>query len=523
MHDATPETLEVTGRAVDFLDALEPGDVLLFQGADFLAGLAQLTERRTCYHSAIYVGTGERDGRTEHLLAHNVSMLWWRDLAKLVPGRKGSLNPPDGVDVAKDAVARAAFFEVLARNLVEHHLHNAFDLEPEALLALARQLVEDGGVGVVSIEGYLERRKPEKLYGRDRSQTEVHHVRSVVALRHQRICALSETAAEVAGTVLHRAAGQAAEKASGFNAAELLSVVPDCFDRPGYIEWGVLQALAEERRNRRILAWLFGRRPIRGATLPEAREMIRERLRTIDPTYYFPENKEGPGWICASYVIATYALTEYALRVGHVDGVALVARDGHTEDLSTPRDLWDCTDLTPVAMFVRGPERWRDAPSPTTTSAGGRSAQSSTASTDAIVEPAVFVEHTSDPVERTARITADLDVPAVAGPATPAEAQAFAIQKIEWRWSVAPDKQVRRTQWRITLRSGPRATRDRISEQLRDLQRRAFGNRPSDDATPTRPLVDLRPDAPLAPDAPDAEPEPGPDDPPGGPTPTPSG
>lgn len=504
MRDITPDNLHVTGKAAEFLDELEPGDVLLFQGADFLAGLAQLTERRTCYHSALYLGTAEREGRTVHLLAHNVSMLWWRDLAKLVPGRRGSLNPPDGVDVAKDEVARAAFFEVLARNLVEHHLHDAFGLGPDGLLELARQLVEDGGVGVVSIEGYLDRRKPEKLYGRDRSQSEVHHVRSVVALRHRRVCALSETATEVAGAVLRRAAGEAADEASGFNAAELMSVVPDCFDRPGYLEWWALQALAEERRNRRILAWLFGRRPIRGATLPSAREMIRERLRTIDPTYYFPENKEGPGWICASYVIATYALTEYALRVGHVDGVALVAQDGRTEPLSTPRDLWDCIDLTPVAMFVRGPERWQEEP--LGTSADGREAHESSASTDALVEPAVFVEHTTEPVERTARITADLDVPAVAGPATPAEAQAFAIQKVEWRWSVAPDKQMRRTQWRITLRAGPRATRDRISEQLRALQRRAFGNAPADDASDIRPFVDLRPDAPLAPDAPDDEP-----------------
>lgn len=84
LHDTTPEHLLVTARRPEFFAALRPGDVLLFQGADFLAGLAQLTERRTCYHSALYLGAAPAagDGSTiDHVLAHNVSTLWWRDLA----------------------------------------------------------------------------------------------------------------------------------------------------------------------------------------------------------------------------------------------------------------------------------------------------------------------------------------------------------------------------------------------------------------------------------------------------------
>ncbi|MBL8778681.1 MAG: hypothetical protein JNK12_22315 [Acidimicrobiales bacterium] len=443
MHDATPETLEVTARAGVFLDTLEPGDVLLFQGADFLAGLAQLTERRTCYHSAIYVGTGQRDGRTEHLLAHNVSTLWWRDLARQVPGEGGSLHPGDEVDVVNNKEDRAKFFDVLARNLVEHHLFDRFHRGDDALLQLARQLVEHGGVGVVSIEGYLARRKTEPIFdsaGERTGAKYVHHVRSVLALRHHQL--RTELEVDAAAGELLLAASGTADRASGFNAAELLSVVPQCFDRPGYIEWAGLRLLAEQQRNRKNLARLLRRRLPRGQEPPSALDIVRERLRTIEPAYYFPEVDRGPGWICASYVIATYAAAGMPLDVGHVEGVKMGADDGQQVDLSTPRDLWDCPQLTPHTMFVRGPERWDEGPAarperveePIPVEEPDRGVEVGVGQ----ATPAVFIARATEPLSTTTRISAEVDVPVVAGPSTRDEAIRRALEKLEWRWSTAP-------------------------------------------------------------------------------------
>ncbi|MCB1002974.1 MAG: hypothetical protein KDB35_02195, partial [Acidimicrobiales bacterium] len=226
MRDVTPDRLVVTGRRNDFYQELRPGDVLLFQGADFLAGLAQLTERRTCYHSAIYLGP---DGPLEEggtpVLAHNVSTLWWRDLAADVAEREGegSLHPPLGA-ILEDGPERTAFLEVLARRLVEHGLANPWGENPDQLADRAFQLVARGGVGAVSVDDYLDKCHSERLYGGTTRGEPVHHVRSVVALRHQDLVQpdLDPARREISETALLLAAEATAEDAIGFNAAELL-------------------------------------------------------------------------------------------------------------------------------------------------------------------------------------------------------------------------------------------------------------------------------------------------------------
>ena len=149
---------------------LRPGDVLLFQGADFLAGLAQLTERRTCYHSAIYLGSAPAAGDGpdfDHVLVHNVSTLWWRDLAAEGDPADGTLHPLTSDAIVSDGPDRRAFFEGLAQRLVASHLANPWDESTEELLTRARQLVSVGGVGAVSVDGYLDRCRRERLYGGD--------------------------------------------------------------------------------------------------------------------------------------------------------------------------------------------------------------------------------------------------------------------------------------------------------------------------------------------------------------------
>lgn len=375
--DRTPGTILVTGRRKDFVDALEPGDVLLFQGADFLAGLAQLTERRTAYHSAIYLG--------HRVLAHNVSLLWWWDAARRAPYgyTLQEAKQADGkTAVDRDQHHKDLWVNLAANQLVDLDAHT--HLEPLSGLHgttgrpdHALTLMSGGGVGAITLDSYLDRHDPEWLYGDDERITHhrpVHHVRSVVALRHHRVdLERPETAKEVSDALLAAVVPtalaavvptakktqvaqktQGAQKVQGgFDAAELVSFIPDIADRPGYREWGAIRKAAVKRPTQ--LAWLLGIRPWSNGLRKSAEDIVRERLRTIS---MYPPNPNGMGWICASFVDQVYKEAGLDLRLATVDNVALGPVDAKVP-LSTPRDLYDSDQLTPVALLARGPERWR--------------------------------------------------------------------------------------------------------------------------------------------------------------------
>lgn len=353
--DRTPGTILVTGRRQAFVDALEPGDVLLFQGADFLAGLAQLTERRTAYHSAIYLG--------HRVLAHNVSLLWWWDAATRAPDGY-TLQEAKQAD-GKTPVDRPKHHEDLKENLAANQLVDlAGHTELETLSGLhgtdgrpahALTLMSGGGVGAITLDSYLDRHDPEWLYGDDEQITHhrpVHHVRSVVALRHHKVdLERPETARQVSRMILDVVVATAHQAQGGFDAAELVSFIPDIADRPGYREWGAIRKAAVKRPTQ--LAWLLGIRPWSNGIRKSAEKIVRERLSTIS---MYPPNAAGMGWICASFVDQVYKRAELPLRLDTVKNVHL----GPTKvPLSTPRDLYDCDRLTPIALLARGPERWR--------------------------------------------------------------------------------------------------------------------------------------------------------------------
>ena len=135
------------------------------------------------------------------------------------------------------------------------------------------------------------------------------------------------------------------------------------------------------------------------------------------------------------------------------------ADDGAEVNLSTPRDLWDCRQLTPHTMFVRGPERWEDTPSaaaPTQTHTPVRSP-----SVDVEGDPAVFIARDTDALTPTARIDADLEVPVIAGPSTSDEAMRRALEKLEWRWSTPPPPGSPEHKRRLLLRLVPETRRRR--------------------------------------------------------------
>ena len=369
--DRTPGTILVTGRRKDFVDALEPGDVLLFQGADFLAGLAQLTERRTAYHSAIYLG--------HRVLAHNVSLLWWRDAVTRAPHgctlqEAMQDDPAGGQDAPQIPVDRRQHRRDLKKNLAANQLvdlaghtelHTLSGLHGTSdLYTHAGTLMRGGGVGAITLDSYLDRHDPEWLYGDDERITHnrpVHHVRSVVALRHHRVdLERPETAKEVSDALLAAVvptAGQtqgAQTVQGGFDAAELVSFIPDIADRPGYREWAKVRERVKEREFE--LALLFGMKPKRpDGCLKSAKDIVRERLGTIS---MYPPNDDGVGWICASFVDQVYKEADLDLDLATVDNVELGPVDEKVP-LSTPRDLYDSDQLTPVALLARGPERWR--------------------------------------------------------------------------------------------------------------------------------------------------------------------
>ncbi len=429
MRDTTPDHLLVTGSREDFFEALRPGDVLLFQGADFLAGLAQLTERRTCYHSALYLGAWPRESGdgVEHLLAHNVSTLWWRDLAREVPGVPGGLNLIEGLAGGE---SRAKLFEQLYDSLARNHLRNPFELDDTALRQQARNLIDRGGVGVVTVDGYLDRAHPERLYSeRENTDHPVHHVRSVVALRHHDLVHADDDPLGLRASLLAAAASKA-QDATGFSSAELLAAVPECLDRPGYSEWNLLSGLAEAPENRKRLAKLFGLSR-QGRRAPEARVLLRQRLAKIDPSGYFYFNvDEAPGWICASYVIATYAAAGLPLDVGSIEDVQLRSPDGPVS-LSTPRDLWDCYDLDAVALFARGPERW------TRTGTAGPDEIAADDGEEVSGETVVFVDESGTLAGQTIEVTPGVVVPVIS-PSTDEEREQLRRNALDWRWRPSP-------------------------------------------------------------------------------------
>lgn len=442
LRDITPDDLHVSARRDEFFAEVHRGDVLLFQGADFLAGLAQLTERRTCYHSAIYLGAAPAAGDgpdVEHVLVHNVSTLWWRDLAAEGDPADGTLHPRTIEVILSDGPERRAFFDRLARHLVESHLANPWDESPEELLARARQLISVGGVGAVSVDGYLDRCRRERLYGGDTRGEGVHHVRSLVALRHLHLTDpdMDPTMREVSENMVALAAEETAHHATGFNAAELLSVVPECIDRPGYLEWSQLLDLGDQPSNRRQLARLFGLSK-RGRAAPDVRELLRQRLSAVDPfNFFFPNQGGGPGWICASYVIATFAKAKLELVAGCVEDVELEGPHDTKVPLSTPRDLWDCPRLVPVAMFVRGPERWYPASdaAPPVAQVPVTTAVDQTARPTGTPDAAVYVDFSQGLDPASVEVAADVQVPVVAAPTSSADAARFARDAVAWRWS----------------------------------------------------------------------------------------
>ena len=227
------------------------------------------------------------------------------------------------------------------------------------------------------------------------------------------------------------AAEETAHDATGFNAAELLSVVPECIDRPGYLEWSQLLDLGDQPSNRRQLARLFGLSK-RGRTAPDVRELLRQRLSAVDPfNFFFPNQGGGPGWICASYVIKTFTKAKLELAAGYVEDVELEGPHGTKVPLSTPRDLWDCARLVPVAMFVRGPERWY--PTPPVAQVPVTTAVDQTASA---TNAAVYVDFSQGLDPASVEVAAALQVPLVPAPsASSADATHFARDAVAWRWS----------------------------------------------------------------------------------------
>ncbi|MBL8778680.1 MAG: hypothetical protein JNK12_22310 [Acidimicrobiales bacterium] len=431
LHDTTPEILEVTGDRDEFFSRLEPGDVLLFQGADFLAGLAQLTERRTCYHSALYLGEHPRGASAEHLLAHNVSNLWWGDTAtRLAEGY--TLKP------ARDEHGRltdlGGFIDDLAEHLAAAYLRPWTAATTGAVSGPPSTLVTLGGVGIVTIEDYLDRHGPEWLYGRNPEDESdpavigsrsVHHIRSVAALRHQRLHQGDADERDKLRSDLLDAVLPVAADATSFNPAELVSFIPDIMDRPGYREWGRLRKLADQRKV--PLAWLLGIRLIGAHGLKSAREIVRERLRSID-LLTFPDHAGGPGWICASFVEQVYAAANLQLDLDKVDEVLLGADQ---LPLSTPRDLWDCERLVPVTLWARGPERW--APKAVKTQAGHR--RTTPGDGDVVSTASVAVAPFGADAPEVLSIGPGRWVPTATAPPTRRSVDAFAMEMSDALWA----------------------------------------------------------------------------------------
>ncbi len=316
-----------------FMGALVPGDVLLFQGMDFLAGLAQMAERRPVYHSALYVGVE----RGQHVYVHNVSHLWWRDLADRPPPSSQVRPRPDwGLPVRREATRLTG------------HLVFEDSTPPRTRYGWASKLVTVGGAGVVRLNEYLERQHAERVPGK-RPHGRVHHVQSAYALRWSHPGDGGNQDEELdTGFGLIADANAILSEHTGFPIVELFAASPEAFDRSADGMW---------HRLRPVVELVVGGFPTGEHTMGTLGDRLRQavtRLVSDGDDGWKPDS--GPQHICAMFVAAVYA-RHFGARF-EVRGFTGFEND-RGEPFRTPRDLFDCPQLQPRAMFVRPPQRSR--------------------------------------------------------------------------------------------------------------------------------------------------------------------
>ncbi|MFN3218507.1 MAG: hypothetical protein ACE367_18585 [Acidimicrobiales bacterium] len=308
-----------------FYDQLRRGDVVLFSSLDDLGVLGESIERRPVYHSSIYLGKYpdcSASGSERHVVLHNVSYLWWSDNTRHRPQRHQGEVLTSG---AADYWIPRAHAELFPPSDGTSGPEALADARADALVALSSR----GGIGPTFIDAYLDSDVEEKLWHHlepwwtdpapARTQR-VRKIRMAVALRHE---SLLGAPTEEAGTPFDAALiglakdWNATGESGGFPAAELAAMVPTLSQRPGFASI------------------------VPGQVPPS----LGIAMLHHNPT-------AGEKAICAMYCAKVYEKAGLPLTLDAVPIYYDPTRRYHT-----PRDLWDCPELHPIAMLVVPPDR----------------------------------------------------------------------------------------------------------------------------------------------------------------------
>jgi hypothetical protein len=315
-----------TEKPAVFFPELRLGDVLLFEGYDDIAALGMFLERCPVYHSALWWGTLPNGSRCA---IHNVSDLWWGNAARIAYGALNCGKPAPFIGKKNKRKKTEDVDVELAACLVEHWMcgsasRAAVGNAGQVHDAVLRLLV-DGGVGPFDVDRYLEETftpRPGGVKGRDRRT-----IRSVTALRYPGV---SEEATSAAiRSVLVDVSVEVNDE--GFPAAELVGSLPSLFARAGYSDLGA-------GRIQQLIRRVGPKRIYRGL----------EKL--AEQRFGYHADAKG-GRICAMYVDQVYACAHITLAFNDlVQGL-----EGYPRRFVTPRDLFDCESLEPVATLLLSP------------------------------------------------------------------------------------------------------------------------------------------------------------------------
>lgn len=323
LAQTAPGRVLATVERQRFYDVLQPGDVVLFGSLEDTGVLGESIERRPVYHSSMYIGKypdspADPRLRTERaVVLHNLSYLWWELNTGTTPHR----NSAAPVEMARDLWLPASSSELYGGD------------DPQLQHEHRRMVIEDilskrGGVGPTFIDAYLDVDVEERLWyhtispkGDSKPYTQrVRKIRRAVALRHQQLIPPGgdpQIRNELKKAMIEIANDWNRQKSGGFPAAELAAMVPTLSQRPGFEHM------------------------VPGQIQPEL---------GVAASHYEP--KAGARAICAMYCQSVFDKAGLPLSLESVPRYNKRDATYHT-----PRDLWDCQDLIPIAMLVVPPDR----------------------------------------------------------------------------------------------------------------------------------------------------------------------
>ena len=283
---ATPRRTTPGDREPRTFEALRPGDVLPSRAPTSLGpGPA---DRAPHLLPLCAVPAWPWESATGRAPAHpqRVPPLWARRISTRGAWQPGGLNLIEGLAGASPGRSSSSSSTTA---WPANHLRNPFELDDTAPRQQARNLIDCGGWG------WSRSTRPcspgAAVLGAGRTPIILHHVRSVVALRHHDLVHADDDP-----PALGLAARRRRVEGAGRHRLQQRRSSPPCpsaSDRPGYSEWNLLSGLAEGAGEPRAPGQAL--RAVPDAAHRRRVVPLRQRLAKIDPSATSTSTSTGPG------------------------------------------------------------------------------------------------------------------------------------------------------------------------------------------------------------------------------------